>query len=576
MKTYFSIILFVMISGSVHSGTKKANRLYDRWEYYRASQLYEREVKNNPDPDVYYKLGMCYVKMHKYRDAQTAFDKVEGYGTYHNPEFYLHYGRILNNNERFTEAAIAFDKYTAMNREDMTGEYLKSAMEIVREDHKWDEPIQLVNLPMNSKKSDFCPVIYGNGVVFASSRKTPGHTLVDPWTGENYLDLYYAEKGSSGIDFAGAAPFGGSNINQKYHDGPATFSADFNTMYFTRVERTFKGKAKLKQHIEQNKIYKSEFMNGEWSEAESFAYNSDEYSVAHPFLTADGNRLYFASNMAGGYGESDIYYCKREGAEWGKPVNLGPDINTYGTEKFPFIDEEGNIFFASDGHPGFGGLDICVALRYEDQFAPAKALKAPFNSTTDDFGLALYGNGRSGFFSSDRFREGYSDDDIYSFDLTNDDVDNNLMLRDYTIGYRPSLPPIVISNLDPLVVSLNATPQFGPSIQGNLYFDFGKSELRPETKRTLDTLANFMLANPEKTLVIAAHSDARGSIEYNKRLSEQRNTAVINYLATRGITSTRIRATSYGMTRPINGCTNAIPCNEDQHQLNRRVEYVIE
>lgn len=570
-------MVFVMITGSVHAGTKKADRLFDRWEYYRAAQLYEREVKKRPNADVSYKLGMCYMKMHKYREAKTAFDKVGSYGTYHNPEFYLNYGRILVNNERFNEAMIAFDKYTSMNGQNMIGEFYSSAIDIAMEDHKWDEPIQIDNMTkVNSKTSDFCPVIFGDGIVFTSSRKTPGHTMIDPWTGDYYLDLYYAEKSSAGFDFAGAAPFGGKNINQKYHDGPATFSSDNKTMYFTRVERTYKGKLKLKQHVEQNKIFKTELINGQWGEAEPFEYNSDEYSVAHPCLSPDGKRLYFASNMPGGYGETDVYYCQRDGDGWGRPTNAGPNVNTFGIEKFPFIDNDGNIFFASDGHQGFGGLDICVALRNGNKFEPAKVLKAPFNSTTDDFGLALYDDGRSGIFSSDRYKTGQGDDDLYSFDLDNDDVDYNLLLRDYTIGYRPPLPPIVVVEEDHRVASINAQPVTASTMGGNIYFDYGKSELRPESKRTLDTVANYMLANPDKTIVLGGYSDTRGSASYNVELSNQRVSAVMEYLNSKNISFNRMRATSYGSMRIINGCAQSIPCNEDEHQLNRRVEYSFE
>jgi len=454
----------------------------------------------------------------------------------------------------------------------------------VKEDHQYDEPIEVHNVNgINSGTSDFSPVLYRDGIVFTTSRKTPGHTLIYPWTGTNYLDLYYAEQGSAGIDFGNAAPFGGENINQRYHDGPATFSSDYNTMYFSRVEITLKGKAKTQYQVEQCKIYKSTFVDNEWTEPEPFIYNSDEYSVANPYLTADGRRLYFASDMGGGYGETDLYYCDMDGDNWGRPINLGPNVNTFASEKFPTEDTAGNLYFASDGYQGFGGLDICVALRdthlvaangHSKIWYKAIPMKAPFNSPYDDFGMAFINDGRTGYFTSNRYDGGLGDDDIYHYDLNMDDVDSNLVTSIYTIGYRRPTTPIV--SLDPRDSTLDVTPGNYAVYHGNIYFDFDKSDLRPEAKDALDTLANYMVANPTKTLVISGHCDIRGTAAYNQKLSERRNESAMKYLNGKGISRSRIKATGYGFTRLVNECDKYTPCSEDKHQMNRRVEYGFE
>jgi peptidoglycan-associated lipoprotein len=576
MKTCYSILILIAIScTAVHAGTAKADRLFDRWEYYRAAQLYEREVKKNPGADVYYKLGECYRKMNRYKQAAAAYDQVNAEGTYHNPDFYLHYGQVLNNNGRFDDAKVAYDKYSTMKPDDKTAEHYKEAIAIVEEDHKWDEPIEVHNMKaVNTETADFAPVLYRNGVVFASSRKTPGHTLIYPWTGSNYLDLYYASNSSDGIDLSNAVPFGGETINQRYHDGPATFSADFNTMYFSRVEVQKKGKFKTKDAVCQNKIYMSRFENEAWTEPEPFEYNSDEYSVANPYLSRDGKRLYFVSDMSGGYGATDIYYCDRDGDTWGRPINLGPSVNTFGTEKFPNEDTAGNFYFASDGYQGFGGLDICVARKKGGKLEKAVPMKYPFNSPTDDFGIAFTKEGRAGYFSTNRYDGGTGDDDLYFFDLDRDNVDTNLTTDVYVIGYRPPMPPI--ASIQPKDSTLDVRPEMLAVYHGNIYFDFDKSDLRPEAKQALDTLANFMNSNPNKTLVLGGHADSRGSASYNQKLSQRRNEAAMRYLSAKGISRSRIKATGYGFTRVINGCTKEVPCNEDQHQLNRRVEYGFE
>lgn len=572
MKTCYCIFVMLFLAGTVHGNTRRADRLFERWEYHHAAELYEREAKKNPSADVYYKLGQCYQKMNHYKEAQTAYDNVNAYGSYPDPEFYLNYGKILNTNGRFDDAKVAFDKYSVAKPEDNTGEYYKEAIDIVAEDHKWDEPITVSNMKgVNSETSDFSPVRYRDGIVFTSSRKTPGHNLIYPWTGANYLDLYYADRSSAGYDLGNATLFGGDKINQKYHDGPATFSADYNTMYFSRVEVERTGRYKNKIDIARNKIYKSTFVDGEWADPTPFFYNSDEYSVANPYLAPDGKTLYFVSDMPGGYGATDIYYCQMDGDEWGRPINMGPNVNTFATEKFPMLDTAGNFYFASDGYQGFGGLDICVALNRGGKFEQAKPMKAPFNSPYDDFGISFINDGRSGYFSSNRYEGGSGDDDLYGFDLDQDNVDTTLITSIYTIGYRPPAPPI--ASLNPRDSTLDITPEIVAVLHGNIYFDFDKSDLRPEARQALDTVADYMNTHPDKTLVLGGHCDSRGTFDYNIALSNRRNESAMKYLQAKGIPRGRIKATGYGFTHLVNGCSKEIKCSEPQHQLNRRVEY---
>jgi outer membrane protein OmpA-like peptidoglycan-associated protein len=320
----------------------------------------------------------------------------------------------------------------------------------------------------------------------------------------------------------------------------------------------------------------SKYEDGKWSEPVAFQYNSKSYSVANPVLSRDGSRLYFVSDMSGGFGETDIWYCDRiADGEWSAPKNLGNAVNTYNTEKFPSEDSLGNFYFASNGYQGFGGLDICVAMNNNGVLETAKPMKAPFNSSYDDFGILFTKDQRSGYISSNRTANGEGDDDFYYFNLDNDNVDSTLVTSVYTIGYRPALKPIASITPTPSDSVLDITPTIASLTIGTIYFDFDRADLRNEAKHSLDSVADYMKNNPSKNVVLSGHADIRGSAEYNQKLSARRNEAAIRYLNSKGISSGRISATAYGYTRLVNDCTKDVVCPEDQHQLNRRVEFKI-
>lgn len=570
MKTVYSILFFTILCAPAFGNLKKADRMFERWEYSSAVVIYEKHAVRHPVPETYYKIGECYRYMNRYKQAEEAYRKVSDPSVL-GSAYHLHYGQVLLNNGKREEAIAEFNKYDLANPGNRAGKFHRESMALVTEDHRWDESIAMRNVgALNSTSSDFCPVIYRDGIVFASSRAELSAQSEYKWSGTPYLDLYMAQKGSNGTDYGSVAPLDGE-LNQRYHDGPATFSADFNTMYFSRVEKQLKGKENKKHDVERCMLYKSVYSDQNWSEPEAFAYNSNSYSIANPYLSHDGSVLYFSSDMEGGYGETDIYYCKiQTDGTWGKPVNMGPSVNTISTEKFPNEDSAGNFYFASDGFMGFGGLDICVAMNKGGILEKAIPMKYPFNSTTDDFGIIFQEDQRAGYITSNRYEGGTGDDDIYYFDLGQDDVDQTLLTSVYTIGYRPPVKPIVSIEPKDSVIEITPLPML---FLGSIYFDLDKSSLRPASIRTLDSVAIYMLSNPEKRLILGGHCDIRGAVGYNQKLSVRRNNAAIGYLNRRGIATSRISATGYGFQRLTNGCTIEQPCTEEQHQLNRRVEY---
>ncbi len=437
MKKIYIILIAVLICSTAIAQTKKADRLFDRWEYFRASKIYEKSAAKTANVDTYYKLGICHQKMNNYKDAMYAFDFVNAAGTYSNPEFYLNYGQVLKNNNKYEQAKIAFKKYNELVPNDPRGIFYYNSIDVVYDDRLTDLPVNISGvIAINTQNADFSPVFHNEGIVFTSNRKTSGHCKIYGWTGDHYLDLYYAKKGSDNKSFTEVAPFGGKKINKKYHDGPACFSKNGDTIYISRVEKYLQGDDKKALMIERNKIFVSTNNGKKWSKAKPLELNSDNYSVANPYLSPDGLRLYFVSDMPGGYGETDIYYCNRMGSGWSQPINLGPNVNTFNREKYPSLDATGNLYFASDGYQGYGGLDICVALNTNGNFAKAIPMKYPFNSFTDDYSILFIQDEKTGYISSNRSEGGQGDADIFYFDLISDASTSDLKTSEYTIGYK--------------------------------------------------------------------------------------------------------------------------------------------
>jgi len=583
MKKTYTILLLLLLTTLTYGKTPKADRLYNNWEYFEAAKLYQDEVKSNPSAEVYYKLGLCYMKMNCYKNEEkAAFDQVNSYGNFNKPEFYLYYGQVLRSTGNYAQAKIAFDKYSALVPSDKSGKFFSNSLAIATEDHYWDEKITTSNISMlNTEEADFSPVIYKDGIVFTTSRKTTGHPKIYPWTGNNYLDLYYAKRGNNDTTFTEIEAFGGKDIVKKYHDGPASFSKNFDTIFTSRVEKDLKGEEKKSLNIERNKIYSATMENNSWSEPIPFPYNSKLYSVAHPFITKDGSRLYFVSNMPGGFGETDIYYCERSGKTWGTPVNCGPNVNTFNREKYPSLDEFGNLYFSSDGYQGFGGADICVALNKNNKLEKAIPMKFPFNSTADDFGITFTKTGKAGYISSNRIPGGFGDDDILYFDLSKDAIDSTLVTSIYTMGYKPKPVKVIATPAEPLaqviaplvpkpvLVINNATPKPHGLM---VFFDFDKSNIRKSEYAYLDSVVNYMKSSPSLKLIIGGYTDSKGTPAYNMNLSNQRNQSVLKYLSGKGISKSRMKATAYGLTNLLNYCVKERQCSNYESRINRRVE----
>ncbi len=655
MKKIIITLITVLLFAGAFAQVKKADRLYANWDDAQAAELYEKAIIKNPSPELYYKLGRCYQNVKNYDKTLENYDIVNKSGPYKDAEFYLNYGLALKNAARYKEASEAFRTYDKLNPSDKRGKFYMASCEVAIEDRKWDEPVIITNVEaLNTTAADFGAVTYKDGMVLTSDRYSEDHEKIYGKTGGYYLNIFYVKNGGTCTDFSKAvllrdcsgfnepAPLQGKDINLAYHNGPVSFSRNFDTVFISRVKKDLSGEAKTTLNIERNKIYSTRMVNGKWTDIEPFYLNNDSFSVALPYLTSDGLKLYFASDMPGGFGETDIYYCNREGNGWSKPVNMGPKINTFGREKFPYVDKDGNFYFSSDGYMGFGGLDICVAENVNGTLLQAKVLKCPVNSSKDDFGMLAL-NGKTGYISSNR-GGGVGRDDIYFFDFG---VNNDIFTKIYTIGYRPkpddtarlhisfidakTLQPVekghfYVTNsktkkitdvaftngtlnmplkersksyfrsysegynmkLDTFYIgalsrdtNINMTIALSKpqkmivmrSQPGNALFDYDKSNIRPDAILVLDSVVQYMNANPEKYVSIGTHADVRGTEAYNAALTNRRAASTVQYLKSKGISSKRIQSEGFGFSQVINHCLKGVNCTEAEHQQNRRVEF---
>jgi len=575
-----------------NSQMKAADELFDQFAYMEAIPIYERLVIDGKGDDHTFKrLADSYRLINNSEQAEYWYsivvesEKVE-------PIDYYYYAQALKSNSKYSDAEVWMKKYTDLNSSDTRATRELSAGNYVKVLMADSNSFEVNNLSINTEYPDFAPAFYKNKIIFASGRNV--NSGIYKWNNKPYLDLYIANKTATN-DLTNPISFS-NELNSKYHEGAVTFNKTGNIIYFTRNNLS-EGKLNIgKDQTNNLKVYKAMLVGEVWGNVESLHFNSDDYSSGHPSLSSDGSKLYFASNMPGGKGGTDIYVCNREGSSWGQPVNMGETINTEGDELFPYIHEDGKLYFSSDGLVGIGALDVFMALPDGNGgFAQIINLGAPINSAKDDFALIMAADGKTGFFSSDR-PGGVGDDDIYSFRNLDEEwftrkkttPDNNL--TDNTTGDKNN-------NLDP-TADLDLTKDDGKKIPANpvydfsvldtikpsvgqkfvinnIYYDLDKSNIRPDAAVELDKVLTFLNKFPNVIIELSSHTDCRASDSYNDKLSQRRAVSATKYLVDRGINTKRIFAKGYGEHNLVNRCADGIECSEAEHQQNRRTEITV-
>ncbi len=649
MKRFLVLVILLSIIASQESPAqkRKAERAYASFqagEYYEAIDLFKDSYSKTKRSDkiaraeLIYMIAECYRLVNNPRSAETWYRlAVRSAAT--KPEAQLKYAVALKKNGKYKQAIEELKRYKQIAPADAKADQEIRACELALEWQENPEAYKIDEIKdLNSKESDFSPSFGRDdfGVVyFTSSREDAAGNKTHGATGQGYTDIFESKLDKKS---KWSSPVPVELINSEFEDGTPCFTDDYKELYFTRCEA---GKREKKGCI----IMYSKKSGDSWSEPKNLEILPDSMVAAHPAVSADGLTMYFVSDISGGYGGKDIWVTTRSGAgnEWTIPINAGPDINTGGNELFPFLRNDGTLYFSSDGLIGMGGLDIFKAVPQPDGSWIVQNMKAPVNSSADDFGIAFEDENEKGIFSSTR--KGRGNDDLYAFEFppltfsitglvknekTGSAIENstvqliasdgsNLQTEtgtggEFKFSLKPDVDYIFLASKRgylngkekettkgqeksrEFMVTILITAIDKPIELPNIFYDFNKYDLRPESMVSLDKLVETLNDNPNVTIELMSHTDSRDTEEYNFELSQRRAQSVVEYLIKKGIEPDRLSAKGYGESSPkvvdasvVNqasflktGITlseeyiNSLPTEEQKeiaHQINRRTEF---
>jgi outer membrane protein OmpA-like peptidoglycan-associated protein/tetratricopeptide (TPR) repeat protein len=616
----------------------RAEKEYDRFAYVDAIDNYEKVAeKGYQDEKMFQKLGNAYYFKAELPQALKWYDQLFAIYPSQEPEYFYRYSQTLKSAGDYEKADQMLELFSQKRGKDKRGILFKENKNYLEEIKANSGRFQVVDADINCEFSDYGSSFLDNKLVFASARDTGGVSKkVFKWTNKSFTNLYWSEIKPDGE--MGRPERFGRKINSKFNESTPVFTKDGKTMYFTRnnfLEGKRRGDANKNTLL---KLYKATLDSQEkWSTVSELMFNSNEYSVAHPALSMDEKTLYFASDMPGTLGQSDLFRVKiNDDGTYGAPENLGPEINTEGRETFPFISNSNELYFASDGRPGLGGLDIFVArIEAESSFYGIQNVGEPINSKHDDFAFLINSKNSSGFFTSNR-EGGKGDDDIYQFvenkkliceqTLTGIvfDLDSGVVLPNVKMSLfdssfnflqvaqtdtqgRYSFPvdcskiyyvrgekdeyqtketsvttkilseskdfPMFLERLiKPIAVGTDLAKTLDIPL---IYFDLDKSFIRKDAAYELAKVLEVMRQYPEMKIEVRSHTDSRQTAKYNEKLSDKRAKATVAWLVNNGVNSVRLIGKGYGEFQLVNHCGDGVNCTEEEHQANRRSEFII-
>jgi len=402
--------LFPSLSFSQKLTTKLADKSFEEFAYIEAISLYEYAYeKDTTDNYLIKQLAESNRNVGNTEAVESWLKKMIDRHT-EQPEDIFNYSQALKSNGKYLLAEQWLKEYSDLRPEDGRVNMQVSLLEYIKFLMRDSTNYEIMNTAINTIGSDMGPAFYKDKLIFSSTSIGTKAGATYKWNELPYLKMHSAKIGPYG-DLNSVESFA-PKLKTAYHDGPVSIDSKNDIIYFTR-NNLVKGKtSKSRDGVVNLKIFMGKLEEGDWKMSGSFRFNSDQYSVGHPSIDKEGTVLYFASDMPGGYGKSDIYFSVLSNGQWSKPFNLGPKINTEGNEFFPFISNDGVIYFASDGHGGLGGLDIYFSVPEQGIFNSIENMGYPVNSPKDDFGLALDSTGVKGYFTSNRLG-GKGDDDLY-------------------------------------------------------------------------------------------------------------------------------------------------------------------
>ena len=619
MKNLYIVLSFIAISFTVsaqNKNTKTADKLFARFEYIDAAKAYLKLVENGKaDPYVYKQLADAYYNMFNSAEAVKWYAKATE--TNQDAETYYRYAQMLKAEGKYEDANKQMRKFAAAAPNDLRAKAFNENPNYLPKLLDKSKAYNVKSSELSSDKSDFGAVLYDNTVYFASARN--GARKNYGWTDEPFLDIYKADYNADGT-ITNATTI--SEINTKWHDGPATVTADGTTMYFTSEsynEKISEKDKKANAKFSQIYLYKATKSGSSWAEVTPMPFNGKTYSTSNASISRDGKTLYFASNRPGSIGGSDIWkVAVNADGTYGEPQNLGKKVNTEGNENFPFIaDDNTTLFYASSGKPGLGGLDVFqVDL---SSGAEATNLGKPVNTEKDDFAFTFNGSKKVGFLASNR----NGNDDIFVVNpicavdvlivvtdaktgaiLTNASVSilddkKNVIATEMSnakgeVGYRVECDRAYVvqaskdgyeGNTFAVTKSKGPTAKVDAALQPidvivteteiilkPIYFEFDKSNITQEGAFELDKLVQVMKNNDKMVIMAKSHTDSRGSDQYNLLLSDRRAKSTVQYIISKGIDASRISGKGMGELEPKEVCS---PCTEAQYAQNRRSEFLL-
>jgi outer membrane protein OmpA-like peptidoglycan-associated protein/tetratricopeptide (TPR) repeat protein len=640
------LLLITILSVSFNSYAQKtktttADKKYDNYAYIKAVTTYERIAeKGYKSEDMFQKLGNSYYFNGELDKAARWYDELFAMAPDQQPEYLYRYAQSLKAIGQTDKANQILETFRQKATNDSRGKLFAKNRNYIEEIKANSGRYKIEDAGINSKYSDYGSAFYGNKLVFSSARDTGslGHRK-HSWTNQHFTNLYVSDLSEE--QTPGAVNKFSKKINSKFNESTPVFTKDGKTMYFTRNNYLEGKKGKDDKRVTLIKIYKANFENDKWDKITELPFNSDQYSVAHPTLSPDEKTLYFASDMPGTYGQSDLFKVNiNADGSYGAPQNLGAAINTEARETFPQVTDENELYFASDGHPGLGGLDVFVTkLAANGTMGEIQNLGDGINSPKDDFAYLIDTKTRRGFVTSNRDAgQGY--DDIYKFletrklvclqelNGTVTDLDTREVLPDTkmslfdsefqlitttttdaignykfevecgkTYNVRAAKPDYAVKEQTITIARENGKTQLDFALEKEtckvaigddlgkcfgikmIYFDLDKYNIRREAALDLEKILDVLNQNPTMKLDIRSHTDCRQTAKYNQVLSDRRAKSTIAWLVKNGIDAKRLTGKGYGESQLVNDCgcepTNKSSCTEEQHQMNRRSEFII-
>ncbi len=643
MKKSHSLFLALLLASALlpaqEQQINRANRAYEAYAFKPAQDIYRKVLdRGYESADLYKRLGNAYYFNAEYAEAATMYDSlIKKYEPEAGADYFFRFAQALRSTGNYQRADSIMERFTAMSRAmaDARAGLYEAERDYMAEIEANSGRYDMYTFEYNSEYSDFAPVFYKSGLLFSSDRDTGNlaryrHT----WNQRDFLDLYAVNTDSA----SNRRPVKLAGVNTRYHESTSVVSPDGTTLYFTRTNLVNEKRAADEEGVVRLKIYRARLIDGVWGEIEDLPFNNDSYSVAHPALSPDGKVLYFASDMTGSRGQSDLWrVVVKDDGTFSTPENLGPKINTEARETFPYVTSENILYFSSDGHPGLGGLDIfATKLAYLSFGGKVLNVGKPVNSAMDDFTYIIADSTKKGYFASNR-PGGMGDDDIYSFLETRplqfdciqsirgtvrDKITNELLVGatvrvidennneigsaitddkgNYEItldcnqgnfvrasreGYIPSEEYLAASEGKPRIMDFYLEPEsitagYGDDLAkllqlSTIYFDFDKWNIRRDAEVEIQKVIAAMEKYPSLKIKVNSHTDSRGPDAYNLYLSQKRAEATVRYMISKGIATERVTGEGFGETRLINRCANGVRCSDAEHELNRRSEFII-